>query len=114
MEKPARGNHRQKVRLVCNQDMFVPIKHLLNNWNAMFILQLTVIKNAGADSICSVWIYCSAIFINHFTFCHPRSPGFDSDPGVLLFQKLKDSFPATWRKPSRAWTNSCNGGKWRV
>jgi hypothetical protein len=68
--------------------MFVPVKHSLSKRDVAFILKLTVIKNARAGSICSLWIYRSATFINHFTLCHPGAPGFGSDPGVLLLEKF--------------------------
>src|SRR3954468_17414756 len=111
MKKPSRGNHREKVRLVGNQDVFILIEHLLNIRNDPFIFQFAVIINAGAGSIRSLRIYASSGFIHHLTLGHSGSPRLERNPRVLFFEEVQDSLPGTCRKPLTAGTNSGNGGK---
>jgi len=63
VEKPSRGNHRQKVRLVSKQDVFILIEHVLNIRNDLFIFQFALIINARAGSLRSLLIYASSGFI---------------------------------------------------
>jgi hypothetical protein len=50
MEELSRGNDRQEMRFICNQDVVILIYHLLQKGYGSLILQLTVIENAGANS----------------------------------------------------------------
>src|SRR2546423_6554118 len=111
MKEPSRGNHRQKVRLVSNQDVLILIEHVLNIGNDLFIFQLAVIINAGAGSIRSLLLYASSGFIYHLTPGHSRRPRFKVNLAVLFFEEVQDSLPGARRKPLTAGTNSCNGGK---
>src|SRR6476620_596801 len=110
-EKPSGGNHREKVRLVCYQDVLILIEHLLNAGNYLFIIHFTVIKNTGAGAIRTLWTYRQSVFIQHFTPGHPRGPGFDINLRVLFAQEIQDCLPWTTRQPTTAGTNSGNGGK---
>src|SRR6188474_668941 len=111
MEKFSGGNHRQEVRFICNQDVFILIEHLLAKGYGLFIFQLAVIENTSADSKSSLCIYAASGFVHHLTLRHPCLPGRGVHMRVLFFEKVDDSFPWTCRKPLAAWANSFDEGK---
>ena len=114
MEKFPRGNHRQEMRFICNQDVFVLIEHLLPKGYGLFIFQLAVIENASANSKSSLCIDAASGFIHHLTLRHPCLPSRGVHMRILFFEKVEDSFPGTCRKPLAAWSNSIDEGKRNV
>ena len=102
------------MRFICNQDVFIFVKHALGERDGFFIFQLAVIKDAGPSLISSRWINAAPCFIDHLTLRHPGSPSFDVHVRVLLLEKVYDGFPRTCGKPLAARTNSFDDGKRRV
>jgi hypothetical protein len=111
MEKFPGGNHRQEMRFICNQDVFILIEHLLPKGYGFFIFQLAVIENASANSKGSLCIDAASGFIHHLTLRHPCLPSRGMHVRILFLEKVDDSFPWTWWKPLAARTNSCDERK---
>src|SRR5215831_6878755 len=108
MQKSPAGNHRQKVRLVGNQDVFILIEHLLDKWNFRLTFQFAIVKDAGAGSIGRLGIYAPALFVDNLTSGHSRSPRFDINLGILFAEEVEDSLPRTSRQPTLAGSHSGN------
>src|SRR5215212_789414 len=102
------------MRFICNQNVFILIKHLLSEGYGFFLFQLAVIKHASASSKRSLCIYAASGFIHHLTLRHPCLPGRGVHVRILFFEKVDDSFPRTCWKPLATWTNSFDDGKWGV
>ena len=51
MKESTGWDHRQKMRFVSNQDMFILINDTLKKGDSFFAFQLAVIENAGPRSI---------------------------------------------------------------
>src|ERR1044071_4698071 len=92
MEKFPRGNHRQEMRFICNQDVFVLIEHLLPKGYGFFILQLAVIENASANSKGSLCIDAASGFIHHLTLRHPCLPSRGMHVRILSLKKSMTVF----------------------
>lgn len=99
------------MRFICNQNVFVLIKHALFKGDGFFIFQLAVIENASANSKSSLRVDAPSGFIPYLTFRHPRLPGRSVDVGKLFFEKVDDGFPRPCWKPLAAWSNSFDEGK---
>src|SRR5215470_4447242 len=88
MEKLSRGNHRQEMRFVCNQNVFILVEYLLPKRYRFFIFQLAVIENASANSKSSVCLDTASGFIHHLTLRHPCLPGRGVHVRVLFFEEV--------------------------
>src|ERR1044072_3064212 len=111
MEKFPRGDHRQEMRFICNEDVFILIEYPLPKGDRYFIFQLAVIENASADSKSGVCLDAASGFIHHLTLRHSGLPGRGVYVRILFFEKVDDSFPWTCRKPLAAWSNTVDEGK---